>query len=134
MEFQEIIGVGTWLLTARRFSQGEKATARKLPKEKTTEPRCDTCLKPTFILFRNEVRVVYTATSYIRLYMYEDIIECESTAVAEKYDPSHIHRDLYRNPTRPDVQSPVLSTCNQQDLQQKKEKLSSALQRCTMFT
>ena len=31
--------------------------------EKTTQPCCDTCLKPTFILFRNEVRVVRTATS-----------------------------------------------------------------------
>ena len=41
--------------------------------------------------------------------------DCESTAVTENYDPGHIRRDLFRNPTQPDVSlqccQRAISTC-----------------------
>ena len=41
----------------------ERKQQREKAKKKTTQPRCDTCLKQTFILFWNEVCVVCTASS-----------------------------------------------------------------------
>ena len=81
----------------KEFSQRDKATARKSQK-KITQPRCDTdtCLKPTCIFsgmgFMLSVPLpAKSVTKYVRI---------SSTVVAEKYDPSHTHRDAAEIPHR----------------------------------
>ena len=56
----------------------------------------------------------------VRQHMCEDIIDCGCGPRCR------------RNSTRPDVQCPMLPSCNHQDRQQRKGKLSSALQCCNL--